>query len=312
MGAATALEAVECKLVRVRVPLSALGERRMRFCWGTDVHLDHATTKQNVDFYREIGLRNSDGLFLTGDIAEAPTVIDYIERMSAAIGSIRATDQHEGGFTRIPIFFVLGNHDFYHGSFENVRQRVSERLGPKHNAHYLHQRHTMRLNDRWAIAGVDGNADARHGLFNGRRTSERVWLNDFNYIAEYRGLSRDSVRKMMEELGDVAAKRGKKLIEEAWHQGYANLVFLTHVPPFRDAATYNGKPSDENYTPFFTCKAMGDMMIETMAGYPDRKLLVLCGHSHGKSTIQPAPNIEVRTGGAMYGKPELQEDVVLE
>jgi hypothetical protein len=44
-----------------------------------------------------------------------------------------------------------------------------------------------------------------------------------------------------------------------------------------------------------------------MAAHPDRQLTVLCGHTHGSGECRILPNLKVNTGGAVYGKPEVQQ-----
>jgi 3',5'-cyclic-AMP phosphodiesterase len=43
-----------------------------------------------------------------------------------------------------------------------------------------------------------------------------------------------------------------------------------------------------------------------MESRPNRKLTVLCGHTHGRGEVEILPNLKVLTGGAQYGKPEIQ------
>jgi 3',5'-cyclic-AMP phosphodiesterase len=47
-------------------------------------------------------------------------------------------------------------------------------------------------------------------------------------------------------------------------------------------------------------------LMEIMVKFPDCRLTVLCGHSHGAGETQILPNLRVATGGAEYGKPRLQ------
>lgn len=46
-----------------------------------------------------------------------------------------------------------------------------------------------------------------------------------------------------------------------------------------------------------------------MAEHPDRRLTVLCGHTHSPGVFRPAPNILVRTGGAEYGAPRIEDEI---
>ena len=43
-----------------------------------------------------------------------------------------------------------------------------------------------------------------------------------------------------------------------------------------------------------------------MAGNPDRRMTVLCGHTHGEGEASVPPNLTVLRGGAEYGEPKVQ------
>ena len=83
-------------------------------------------------------------------------------------------------------------------------------------------------------------------------------------------------------------------------------MVLTHVPPFREACWHEGRISDDNWLPHFTCKAVGDALLEAMAAAPDHRMTVLCGHTHGGGEAQVLPNLRVLTGDARYGQPVIQ------
>ena len=59
--------------------------------------------------------------------------------------------------------------------------------------------------------------------------------------------------------------------------------------------------------PFFSCKAMGDVLLEMSEAHPNCQILVLCGHTHGGGEVQVTENLRVVTGAAEYGRPEIQE-----
>ena len=77
------------------------------------------------------------------------------------------------------------------------------------------------------------------------------------------------------------------------------------MPPFPEAALYQGKPSGADYAPFFICKATGEVLREA-AAHPERDYLVLCGHTHEAYEAQVLPNLRVLTGGAEYRHPGIQ------
>jgi hypothetical protein len=81
----------------------------------------------------------------------------------------------------------------------------------------------------------------------------------------------------------------------------------THVPPFRESCWHEGQVSNDDWLPLFTCKAVGDVLVEAMAAAPDQKMTVLCGHAHGGGEAEILPNLRVLTGGARYGNPAVQQ-----
>ena len=75
------------------------------------------------------------------------------------------------------------------------------------------------------------------------------------------------------------------------------------MPPLREACWHEGAISDDQWSPHFTCQAVGTALVEIMRDHPDHRLTVLCGHTHGSGECAPLPNVHVLTGGAEYGRP---------
>ena len=61
------------------------------------------------------------------------------------------------------------------------------------------------------------------------------------------------------------------------------------------------------YLPFFSGKAVGDVLLEAAQLHPKCQILVLCGHTHNGGKVQVAENLLVVTGAAEYGEPEVQQ-----
>src|SRR5579862_2107772 len=78
--------------------------------WITDPHLNFL----DIDGVHALcaGLREqpADAFLITGDIGEAPDVAEYLNILHTHLDR--------------PIYFVLGNHDFYRGSIIDVRDRI--------------------------------------------------------------------------------------------------------------------------------------------------------------------------------------------
>jgi hypothetical protein len=85
------------------------------------------------------------------------------------------------------------------------------------------------------------------------------------------------------------------------------VIVLTHVPPYAEATWHEGRQSNGQWLPHFSCKATGDVLLAAADAYPKGELLVLCGHTHGAGEVQMRPNLRVITGGAVYGHPAVQQ-----
>jgi hypothetical protein len=185
----------------------------------------------------------------------------------------------------------LGNHDFYFGSLAQVRSGVTQLCRAEPDLRYLTNESWMALTDRTA---------AREGDY----LHSYVMMNDYKLIAELAPYNKVERWSLLKSLGDRAADHIREHLPEAL-AAREDVLLVTHVPPFRAACWYDGQISDDEWSPHFTCQAMGQAILEIMARCPERRLTVLCGHTHGGGQAQPLPNVVVHTGGALYGQPAI-------
>jgi Icc-related predicted phosphoesterase len=89
------------------------------------------------------------------------------------------------------------------------------------------------------------------------------------------------------------------------------VLIATHVPPFREACWYEGKTTDDNWAPFFVCGQVGQALREAAQQNPNRKHVVLCGHTHHDGIAQIADNLIVHTGFSRYGSLEIESMVTI-
>src|SRR5438067_1530937 len=85
----------------------------MKLAWITDPHFNFVQDDEVEAFCRSVAEGKPDAVLLGGDIGEAPNVCVYLNTLEALLDC--------------PIYFVLGNHDFYRDSIRTVRANV-ERL----------------------------------------------------------------------------------------------------------------------------------------------------------------------------------------
>ena len=276
----------------------------MRLVWTTDLHLNFVDDAGRAALIEEIRAARPDHLLVGGDIAEADSFASHLERL------VHEVDR--------PTSFVLGNHDYYKGSIEDVRQIAKQLSRTSPQIAWLPAVGVVSLTDDTALIGHGGWGDARAGNF----LASRVVLNDYLLIDELRATALDDeadrgvrpdvgrilnpdLQQRLQTLGDEAADRLRTAATEALAD-HRNVYVLMHVPPFREACWHDGQLSDDNWAPHFVCAAAGEALREVMAARPDQTMTVLCGHTHSSGETQILPNLTVLTGKAEYGSPRVQ------
>ena len=257
-----------------------------RWLWMTDIHLDFLNDDELDVFFRKVGQVEADGLLISGDIASG-TDVDRV--------LVRLHDSFHG-----PIGFVLGNHDFYGRSFAEVRDKVRTLCVEHERLLYLSDLPGIRLTDEVMLIGQDGWGDGRAGNYH----YSDVELNDFGLIDELRRKNKAERLESIRLLGDEEVRQAEPKLRQAL-QGARDVVFITHVPPFPEAAVSPDGFSDTKYLPFFCCQSMGIMVYDLMQAHPDNRLFVFCGHTHSPAIARILPNLVVHAAGAVYGKPGL-------
>lgn len=264
-----------------------------RIVWLTDLHLNFLLAAPVRAFLKSLALARPDAVLVGGDIAESHTVCSYLEQLSAALS--------------VPIYFVLGNHDFYFGSIAETRAQVARVCAQHSNLHYLTAEDVLELTPHVGLVGHDGWADGRLGDY----LHSLVVMHDHKLIAELTPHDKLSRWEVLKRLGDEAAAHFRRVLPRAFER-YCDVLLLTHVPPFREACWHEGALSDDQWVPHFACQAVGAALIECMTQHPDKRLTVLCGHTHGRGEFQPLKNLQVFTGGADYGHPAIERVLELD
>lgn len=264
----------------------------MKLIWLTDIHLNFLDVNKRKNFYQNLLKNNADALLITGDIAEAPNLVDILEEM---VNDIKKA-----------IYFVLGNHDYYRSQINSVRAAITELTAKQNYLFWLPAAGIQQLDNNTILVGQDGWADGRLGDYYHSDTS----LNDSRMIADLfqqKILGKTQLLEKMQQLADNDAQELNYQLDQAIAKRPEKIIILTHVPPFKEAATYKGKISDDDNLPFFTSKATGDILLNAATENNTIEFLVLCGHTHGKAFYQPLHNLVVKAGKAEYYSPDVQE-----
>jgi predicted MPP superfamily phosphohydrolase len=259
-----------------------------RLVWITDIHLNFASNHHLGSFCRAILDAAPDAVLLGGDIGEAPSVADYLHYLERSL--------------QRPIYFVLGNHDFYQGQISQVQASIVKLCGSSSLLRWLSAEDAIELTPETGLVGHDSWADGRFG----KGAQSNVLLNDYLLIREFVGLSHPDRFKKLREMGDASADHFARVLPKALKR-FPSVILLTHVPPFRESCWHEGQISDDEALPHFSCKAVGEVLQREMMARPDNNLTVLCGHTHGGGKVDILPNLHVITGASEYGSPRIQE-----
>jgi Icc-related predicted phosphoesterase len=257
-----------------------------RVVWLTDIHLNFLLAAQVRAFLDEASAAQPAAVVISGDIGESHNVCDYLGRIDDTLAA--------------PVYFVLGNHDYYFGSVAETRARVAAFCAGRPKLHYLSVEGVAQLTPHVGLIGHDGWADGRLGNY----LRSLVVMHDFKLIGELNGLQKLARWEMLKSLADDAAAHVRRVLPEALAD-YREVVLATHVPPFREACWHEGNISNDEWAPHFTFHAVGQALVDIMREHPDRQLTVLCGHTHGAGETRPLPNLHVITGGSEYGAPSI-------
>jgi Icc-related predicted phosphoesterase len=260
-----------------------------RLAWLTDIHLEFVRSEEDIrSFLNSVAVAKPDCVLVGGDTTTARRLAETLLMMEDRL--------------RVPIYFVLGNHDSYYGSIRQVRH-LAEDLTRKHEwLRWLPAAGVVELTPRTGLVGHDGWADGRLAM----GADSEIYLSDYSLIDEFIGLPAKERFQRLNRLGDEAAAYLEKVLPGAMER-FPDLILLTHVPPFRESCWYEGRISSDEYLPHFTCGAVGDTLVRLMQLHPECSLTVLCGHTHGQGEVSILPNLHVKTGGAEYGQPKVQE-----
>ena len=257
----------------------------MKLIWITDAHFEFVSPEAVNSFLGKVARLQPDAVLFTGDISVASRIEYHLAAIATSINC--------------QIYFVLGNHDFYGGSFDSIKAAVSKTCGAFPNLNHLGHGEIVSLDSETVLIGHGGWADGRAG--NGLRSNVR--MNDFIHINDLR-LERHPLYEALERLGRESADYIREVARKASATA-KNVIVATHVPPFAEASLFQNKPSLPDYAPHFVNLSMGMALLDVADAHPQSTFTVLCGHTHHEAHFQPRPNLVIKVGGAEYGSPKI-------
>ena len=258
----------------------------MKLIWLSDLHCEFIGAFQLRAFVGEIVAEKPDAVLITGDISNARLLEYYLGLLAELL--------------QCPIYFVLGNHDFYLGGFALVDALVDNLCARHPNLVELGHNEIIPLGKDTALIGHRGWADGRAG----QGSRSHVRLNDHQYITDLREPYAPRLFAELNRLGDESADYLRTIAPKALERA-RNLIVATHVPPFVEAALYQNKPSGSDFAPHFVNVAMGRAILEVAQGHPNKTITVLCGHTHHRAFYSRTSNLKIEVAGAQYHHPQI-------
>lgn len=262
----------------------------MQLGFATDIHLDHVKDAKGYVKHERVGRKlaeNVDVLVLGGDLSVGPSLQSHLAAFIQGAG--------------IPVYYVLGNHDFWKFP-ENEVKKAATALGG-----FLDALGVVELSPSTALIGCSGWYDTRAG----NPYTSRIRVNDWRFCERLIGAHLSGLSQLLVEecrkWADEETARAALLLEAAAVK-YRKVFFVTHFPPWEETSwseAAGGNTSSPDWLPWTVNTGMGRTIADVAERHPHTDFQVMTGHTHCRGSLQLLPNLKVFSGGARYGSPSL-------
>ena len=257
-----------------------------KYFWITDSHFNFVAKTKLIGFFIDLQCAVPYGIFITGDISTGPLVAKHLQCMAKIV--------------HCPIYFVLGNHDAYRASFEEVEKSIVRLTKSEQNLVYMTNSDPIELSSDVAVIGHDGWYDAKWR----DPYTPLIFIWDFFFIKDFRSLfsnkeRMDVVRERAKRASESIAEKLKLALKD-----HSTVYLLTHIPPWPNVGRWL---IDKFWMPYNSSKVIADEIVNIMNQHKDKNLIVLAGHSHLRRRAIISDNIELRVGFAKHGQTIIEE-----
>lgn len=251
---------------------------RKKYLWYTDIHLNRINPITLLRFISSINRERPDGVFITGDISSGTFINFHLELMAKRI--------------ECPVYFTLGNHDYWTSSFKKKNEEIGELCSKYSNLVWTSKTGMISLNEEVALAGVEGWYDAVHG-------DDRYLLTTLDWILveEFRQLKDMHERiSLFRSIAKESCEDAEKKLLSAFDSGHKSVYLLTHFPPWKEAVRAEGTPLEDFWLPYNVNAQLGATLETIMHDRNKKHLTVLTGHTHDPRYIRVSRNIDCQVG----------------
>lgn len=236
--------------------------------WLTDLHVDRLSKVQHQELINKISAAGAEQIWLTGDIGDPPFNWQFLETL------LKRLD--------VPIYFVLGNHDYYHQSIADMRTQAWQLTCEFEHAYYLTMTHPIVRGDMM-LTGVDAWANT-----NDIPLKARTW--DAEAIDNWAALSLSELQQAMNVQAQEDAKHLRLQCEQGITKRTKNVYLLTHIPPLHAVQSDKAKPLQNDRSVFYSC-ALADVLTDLQKDYPTIAFHIYSGHVHKTFQYQISENM---------------------
>lgn len=256
--------------------------------WLSDIHLDLTSEERKTRFLAKLKAMPYDRVVITGDISNGRQLAGHLDELAEACAPR-------------PVYFCLGNHDYYESTFAAVKHEVELVCSRHENLNYLGNGEIIPIGRDTALVGHGGWSDGRAGW--GKRTI--IESRDHHAIGDFQHLSRDAAFDRMYQLGQESAGYFRRVLPYAL-RCFPSVIIASHFPPFTWAAHQShGTQCGWTHLPHYCNLSAGSAILGIARSHPRQRITLMCGHTHNATRIS-IDNIEVRVAGAQRGRPATQ------
>lgn len=272
----------------------------MRLGFTTDIHLDHVKASKDHAKQHRCGkelTKDVDVIVVGGDISVGKLLAEHLQAFLAGASC--------------PVYFVLGNHDFWLLHEDQVWNAAKSFPGS------LDFLNVVELDSETALVGLSGWYDTRAG----NCFQPGIVMPELQTTTRLIGLGPIQVNRkliwppeLLHEVHTVCKNWADEQTQrfmpklEAAAEKYQKVFIVTHIPPWIESCW--GPPGlsrdvSPEWLPWSVNVGLG-MRIESLAeDYPHVQFQVLSGHTHGEGETIILPNLKAFSGKATYKQPSM-------
>jgi UDP-2,3-diacylglucosamine pyrophosphatase LpxH len=238
----------------------------MKLCLTTDLHMNRWPMFLNRSLLSKA--KNCDALLILGDITTGLHTEEHLSVISK-----HAKD----------VYFVLGNHDFYTSSFQEMTVRVKQHCKGT-NLHWLDNDDPIEIAPGTWLVGVDGWYDGVVGdSFFMDLNFDRMLIKDLLIKRRPEDRAEIIMARAAASADDFTAKM-QMIPADA-----KNIIVATHYPPWMGPVR---SILDAFWIPQSVNTVLADRICEEAAKRENyTRFDVFCGHVHRPYKLQPAENV---------------------